>query len=490
LTLQLPRWETPKPPGVTGSYGPRARKWAERELGITLVGWQKYAVDNILRHDKRGDLIHRMVLLSTARQNGKSVIVRVVFGWMLDEGRCLPPFQSWTTLLAAAHDAKQARIIYRGVLGDMLKIDRLVQATKGRNSAVRLTEYFGVTVGDLTLDTVTGQPGSARGLSAGMIGYDEVLTQRDWEMWEAISPTQSAQRSPQIILTSTAGTVESVVLRAFYDRLLRQASGDEAPDPTFYGAWWQSESADAGLDWEELRRANPALGDGRLTEQAIRTEHAILPADSWRRERLNHWVDAVAPGAFNPGVWAKTKDFSEGRPLDGLTGPYALGIREHPGWERATVCVAGVRDDGRIGVEVYRDIRGTPDKPVTARAIIEAVDAFPDPLTVIAFDMASGAAPEFRRHAEETGQPWDELKPAAVVSACMDTTEMVQSGRLVIDDPLMDAQIAGAGRRNVGQDGAFRYSVHHSLGPIDAVLSMCFAAHAIAYKPPPVQVFF
>jgi hypothetical protein len=71
----------------------------------------------------------------------------------------------------------------------------------------------------------------------------------------------------------------------------------------------------------------------------------------------------------------------------------------------------------------------------------------------------------------------------------MDVTEMVQAGRLAVRDPLIDAQVAGGSRRAVGQDGAFRFSVRDSLGPIDAVLGMAFAAHAIAYKPPPLQIF-
>ncbi len=451
-------------------------------MHVTFGSWQAYAIDNILRHDKKGDLIHRIALVSTARQNGKSIIVRAFNGWMLDEGQYLAPFQGWTTLLAAAHDAKQARIIYKGVFDDFSRDPELKKST-------RLTQYFGVEKGALTLDTVTAQPGSARGLSAGAISWDEVLTQRDWDMWEALSPTQSAQRSPIMLLTSTAGTSESVVLRAFYDRMLRQASGDEAPDPSFYAAWWQSTDPDAGLDWEQLRQANPALGDGRLTEAAIRTEHAVLPPDSWRRERLNHWVDITAPGAFHPGVWARVREFSEGRPLDGIDGPYALGVREHPGWERATICVAGIRGDGRIGVEVYRDLRGDAMDPVTSARVIRELEAFPDDVSVIAYDAQSGLAPELRRRGEETGLPYDELKPAAVVSACMDVTEMIQSARLACRDPLIDAQIATAGRRNVGQDGAFRFSVRESLGPIDAVLGMAFAAHAIAYKPPPLQIF-
>lgn len=480
-----PRWETPDPPGVTGSYGDRVVRWARRELRIRLGRWQTYATRQVLRHDRDGNLIHRIALFSTARQNGKSVVVRAFYGWLLDEGRYLPAFRDWTTILAAAHDAKQARVIYRGVYRDLEQIPRLTRKPVriGHESApkptIELSQWLGIKAGGLLLDTVTSEPGSARGLSAGAIAWDEMLTQRDWDMWEALAPTQSAQRSPIMLLTSTAGHADSVVLRAFYDRLKRQSSGDEAPDPTFYGAWWESEDEDAKLDWGQIRQANPALGDGRLTKQAISSEFAILPSDSWRRERLNHFIDVAADGAFNPGVWAACR--VEDTPLKGLSGPYALGVDVQPGWERATICVAGIRVDGRVGVEVYRDLRGTEGSPVTAARIIDEVQRFPDPLVVIAHDQVSGAAASFQRHAEETGLPWDALKPAAMVAACMDADEMIRAGRLAVNDPLLDAQIPLAARRPVGQDGAFRFSRAASLGPIDAVMAMTLAAHAIAY---------
>jgi hypothetical protein len=430
----------------------------------------------MLRYDSRGDIIGRIALVSTARQNGKSVIVRAIFGWLLDEGRLLPPFKEWTTLLAAAHDAKQARIIYRGVLADMLQVEHLTEHMKGRNAPIRMTEYFGITVHGLTLDTVTGQPGSARGLSAGAIAYDEVLTQRDWDMWEAISPTQSAQRSPIIILTSTAGNLESVVLRAFYDRLRRQAVGEDAPDASFYGAWWQSESPDAGLDWEQLAQANPSLDDGRLSRAAITAEHAILPPDSWRRERLNHWVDTVADLAISPAQWASCQ---LPEPLALSAPPYALGIDVAPGWDRATICAAAIRPDGRVGVEVYRDIR----EDVTVERLLAEVNAFPEPVRVIAYPSVSGAASGFQRDGTLNARPWDELTPGMVVSACMDVSEMIGAGRLAVGDPLIDAQARTVAKRDIGQDGAFRFSRRHSSGPIDAFMAMTFAAHAAAYQP-------
>jgi hypothetical protein len=483
-----PRWETPVPPGVTGSYGNRVIAWSRRELGITFGRWQAHAIRNALRHDRHGDLVHRIVLLSTARQNGKSVIVRGLYGWLLDEGRCLPPFAGWTTILAAAHDAKQARIIYKGVYNDLSGIERLQSQGYGPRTGkpVRLTEHFGITVEGLNLDTVTGQPGSSRGLSAGAIAWDEMLTQKDWDMWEALSPTQSAQRSPIMLLTSTAGHADSVVLRSFYDRLRRQASGDEDPDPAFYGAWWESEDPDAGLDWEQIGQANPALGDGRLARTAIVTEHGLLPPDSWRRERLNHFVDVTAPGAFNPGVWAACRT---DKPLDGLDGPYALGVDVQPGWDRATICVAGLRGDGRVGVEVYRDIRATPLQPVTSKRITAEIARFEEPLAAIVYDSISGAAAEFRRHGVESGLPYQEVKRGDFVTACMDVTEMIQAGRLAVDDPLLDAQIPNAARRMVGMDGAFCFSRAQSLGPIDAIIAMTFAAHQVASGAPVPNIY-
>jgi hypothetical protein len=463
-----PALETPRPRGVHGSYGRNVIEWAYRELGLTFGPWQAYAILQALRYDRNGDLIARTALLSTARQNGKSVIVRGLIGWMLDEGRCLPAFSGWTAILAAAHDAKQARIAYRGVMGDSLGNPRLKQTQ-------RITEWRGISSGPVFFDTVTGQPGSARGWSAGAIAWDEMLTQRDWEMWEALSPTQSAQRSPIMLLTSTAGHADSVVLRAFYDRLLRQGTGAEKPDRSFYGAWWQSEDKDAGLDWKQIKQANPGLGDGRLSKAAIISEHELLPHESWSRERLNHFVDVAVEGAFNPSVWARCR---ESAPLGNVPGPYAMAVDIVAGWQGATIGVAAIRPDGRIGFEVYRELVG----PVTADDITAAVAGFSqiNMVHVVAYDGVSGGASAFERHAQETGIPWRASKPTEIVAASMDVTEMILSGRLAVDDRRLDEQIAWTARREVGSEGGFRFTRGASGGPIDAVMAMTIAVHASA----------
>jgi hypothetical protein len=476
-----PRWETPDPRGVAGSWGPEVVRWARDELQLIFDPWQEYVAYKVFRHDKQGRFIHRTALFSTARQNGKSVIIRAFVGWLLDVGRTKEPFCHWSEIRAAAHDAKQARIIYKAVYQDLAKIPRLTKAPPRAHGdslvrpPIRLSRQIGIETDSLFFDTLTSEPGSARGLSIGALAFDEVLTQRAFGMWEAVKPTQMVQISPILLLTSTAGYADSVVLRDYYDRLRRQATGDELPDPSFYGAWWESDDENAGLDWRQIRKANPS---SRIDRAAITSEHRDLPPDSWRRERLNHFVDVIVAGAFNPGVWAACRTR---KPLDGLSGPYALGVDVQPGWERATVCVAGIRQDGRVGVEVYADIRGTEHDPVTAARIVAVVERFPDELVTIAYDSVSGAAPAFSRHGDESGLPWEALKPGAVVDACMDVDEMIRSGRLAVDDPLLDAQIPLAARRPVGQEGAFRLSRAASLGAIDGVMAMTLAAHAIVY---------
>ena len=61
--------------------------WAKAHMGIDLMGWQSYALDGMLMLDpNHGDLHFREGLVSTARQNGKSVLLQAVVGWFLTDG--------------------------------------------------------------------------------------------------------------------------------------------------------------------------------------------------------------------------------------------------------------------------------------------------------------------------------------------------------------------------------------------------------------------
>lgn len=473
--LILPALETPDPPNVAGSYGVQVSRWAFRQLGWTMDPWQDYALEKALRYDARGDLIARIALLSTGRQSGKSIIVRAFAGWMLDQGYKLEPFREWTTMLAAAHDAKQARVVYQGVYNDMMSTAKL-------RASVHATRYFGIRsrAGKVDLDTVTSQPGSARGKSAGAILWDEVLTQPDFDMYEVLSPTQSAQRSPIMLMTSTAGKVNSVVLRAFYDRLRAIAMGELPPDHAFYGAWWMASDDDVGLDWDELRNANPSLDGGRLTRAAITTEYAILPRPSWVRERLNRWADERTEAPFSLAAWGACR---VNEPLAGVPGPFTLGIHATHDLSQATIAVAAKRSDGTIGVEIYRHVEGTATHPITAAQMETLVSSFIEKggrPSEIVYQSDSALAPAFARAQALTALPYRALSSVDIPKCCADLAEGVGARRIAHNDPMLDAEIAAAQRRFIGSEGAWRWSVTASAMPITGVIAATLAVSIAA----------
>lgn len=492
--LILPAIATPEPANAVGTYGDNVAHYMAKKLKVTVGAWQKLSLDRALMYNKMGDLIVNTALLSTARQNGKTTIVRSVIDWMLAEGHKLPAFRDWVDMLCAAHDAGQARVVYRAVQRDMLKLYTPTYGAGQRKAKerLRITDYFGIEIGGLTLDTATSQPGSARGITAGLIAWDEMLTQNSWAMWEALSPAQSAVPNPLMLLTSTAGYSDSVVLRALYERGIRQMTGAERPDPSFLMLWWQADDDDVGLDWGQLRKANPALDDGRLQRSKIEAEWSLWETNnrgSWVRERLNRWSDDREDPAFSPEAWGACR---LANPLAEVSGPYTLAVEVTADWTDATIAVAALRKDGRVGVEIHKHFEGTASAPITGDMVTKVISAFAEKYAVshIAYPASSALAPSFARHTALTGLPYLALAAVGIPPACADFAEAVGSKRLAHDDPLLDGQMAWAARRFVGREGAWRWAVTASAGPITAVIAATLASSVAARVSARVQVFF
>src|SRR6185503_9783589 len=82
-SARWPRLMSRPHPRAVGSYGPDAESWLETEAGITLRWWQRLALYRILEHDDAGALVWITVVLSVARQVGKSWLVRALALWRI-----------------------------------------------------------------------------------------------------------------------------------------------------------------------------------------------------------------------------------------------------------------------------------------------------------------------------------------------------------------------------------------------------------------------
>ena len=451
---------------------PRPRRTGLRELvhlavaiGYNLFPWQQEASRYLTATTTDGYLLYREVAVIVARQNGKTTLLVPLIVARLLAGK---------RIMHTAQNRELPREVF-GLVADIF-VKQYPSLLRSRPRFANGQEEIRLINGG-HYRIVAPTRGGARGPSNDLVIIDELREMTTLEFIAAAKPTLVASSDAQIVYLSNAGTNESVVLNALRTRAKTDTN-------LAYLEWSAAPNRDAD-DRAGWREANPAIGfmpgilgnlESEYTANVLGGTLAIFET-----EHLCRWAASLRATAFRRSVWEGTRTPT---PLLDIEEPYALGIGVAPGWARATIAVAALRPDGRIGVEIYRDLR----EDVGPRAITAAVDDFalsghwPQ---VVAYDASSGGAGEFMRHGQESGYTYDPLGPKAMTMATMDATEMIMAGRLAVDDPLLDFQIELVVKRMVGPDGAFRFSRADSLGPIDAVEAMTLAAHAIAFLQQP-----
>jgi hypothetical protein len=146
-------------------------------------------------------------------------------------------------------------------------------------------------------------------------------------------------------------------------------------------------------------------------------------------------------------------------------------------WTDATIAVSAKRKDGRVGVEVYQHFEGSTTRPIEASDVIRAVSAFAEKQGIekITYLHSSPLAPEIERHKAQVRLPYEAMTSQGMLHACDDLLEAVGSRRIAHNDPLLDGQMSYAARRLVGGEGAWRWAISMSGGPITAVQAATLA---------------
>lgn len=470
--LPPPRWQTPLPPTVVGSWGPDVAAWAWNELGIELDRWQRRALNRALAVDRAGLLVHSHYLTSTARQNGKTVKVRSLTGWALT-ARETP---DWRTILGLAHDKTQARIPYAAVLADLGPMKHRLP-----RGGLNLTRYLGIR-SDLYGRHREYNIGSKesrdaiRGTSTDLGLLDEVLTQRTYDTWAALEPTTRARPDPLIYATSTAGDDRSVLLRDWWERGRRIIDGAE-PFAGFGMTWYAAGDDDAPDDPRAVLKANPAAAEGRLPLAPIlESIHSLSPA-TYRRETLNLWSEG-GDEWLPPGTWTARLGRQPHQAMRIM-----LGVEVVPTWRRATVTVAIATDAGAwVGVAGEIDSSRTDRSSVAPADLIKllaslAITWRPE---AVAFSSSAAAAPHVEAWAELAKIATVPLGPRQIRAAsAMFRSELVGARLTHGDDALLAQQVRVARPSGPLEGGDWYFSIRESLGEIDALRAAAWAAWAV-----------
>ena len=283
-----PRLLTPSHGGP--SLGPSVAAWAEAHLDVRLYPWQTLVLDRLLEHDAEGAFCHRWGLTSTARQNGKTVLLSALLGWWMTEGRIVRGGPQ--SVLSVAHELRAAEEIFH-VLGPILqdKFGGKAYASFGRKE-VRFDDGSIWRISSAT-------PAAGHGQSNDLLVVDELWDVGD-VLHSGLLPTQRARPSPLAAYFSTAGTEKSTVFLKYREQGLDLI--DKGTPGRLMMAEW---SPPPGVDLTDRTywvSANPAIGHGNLTLQDLEDESQSPDRANFLRASLNLWIASDASW-LDPGDW-------------------------------------------------------------------------------------------------------------------------------------------------------------------------------------------
>lgn len=290
---------------AAGSFGPDVGVWAKQHLEIDLMPWQLQCLTGQLVYDEQGDLLNRVSLVSTARQNGKSTALAALVGWWLTE---MPKIRGQKQMVLTTANRLDLAVTLFDLLGDVLEVKFGAKLTKayGRN-AVQMPDGSRWIVR-------AAKPNVGHGTSNDLIVADEI-----WDIGDAIDggliPSQRARRSPLLSMWSTAGTESSTVFKRWREQGLRAI--DKGETSTFYLAEWSPDpSLDVNLE-STWAHGNPSLGY-TISMDTLRSESNNPNRAEFLRASCNLWV-ASDQGWIPPGMWPQL-EYKEPIPDGGYLG--------------------------------------------------------------------------------------------------------------------------------------------------------------------------
>lgn len=426
------------PPSFT-TYGPQVGALAGL-AGLTPDPEQQLVLDAAFAVTEQDKLAAFEVAVIAARQNMKTGVFKMMaLGWLFITDERL--------IVWSAHEFATAQEAFRDMdelIASSPKFSRRVKKVHRGNGdeAIEL-------VGDRRLVFKTRTKGGGRGLSGDKVILDEGFALQPMHMG-ALLPTLSARPAPQVVYGSSAGLVESGVLRGVRDR--GRAGGELAlayfewcaPPPKEVCADGEScthalDVKGCGCDEPRLWRiANPAIGR-RITLDTVANERRALPPSEFSRERMGWWDDPIGGETpIKPADWTACLDEDSRR-----DGSVAVAVDITPDRAMSSIAVSGRRVDGLAHGEVVEHRQGVGWVVDRLVELFESIQ--PTPVALV-LDPA-GPAGSLEKKLLEKGFSEDKEPPADKWRLhMMGTREYAQACGALADD------IAAGEFRHLGQE--------------------------------------
>ncbi|MGG7466038.1 terminase large subunit domain-containing protein [Plantibacter sp. YIM 135347] len=430
--------------------------WQAANPGATLDRWQRELIRRVLEtyppgHSRAGQLRFRQVVISLARQNGKSVIGAILglYGLMFN--------MVGAYVIGIASSSEQARIIY----------DRTMSLIRRNKALARLFAKLTDTRGIQALDGAkyeikAAKSASLQGLaiSLGIVDELHILAQL---LWNDLVNGLGGRPNGLVVGITTAGDDNSELLISLYQTGAKAIEGD--PELERFGFFvWEAPEAKMPDTRDEviayLLAANPFLAEGRGDLEAVLSDIASQPPQDVIRYRFNRFT-AAESSFLSLDLWLRCQ-----RPEDAAfpVGRPVFAVDRSPDWGYASI-VAGIKTpDGIIHTELVASIT----RPTLAQLVdvCVALNAhMPERFVLDGYSLKElGNELVKRGMTVYKATQGDNLNAAALLYSKIKQRKIMHAG-----DALLLEQMPRAVRKNVGEH--FRISRSGSSVEIDGVIA-------------------
>jgi phage terminase large subunit-like protein len=474
-----PRWATVRRSAERPQTRGERVALVARRLGTPLMWWQQYVADVAGEVDpETGQLAYREVVLTVPRQSGKTTLI---LAEAVDRALGFGGRQNIVYTAQTRVDAKRKweddhlPILKESAFGSLF-----------RPRKAPGNEAFVWTNGSIHgLAAPTKKSGHGPTLDLGFM--DEAFAHTDDRLEQAFRPAMITRPQPQLWIVSTAGTAESVYLRA------KVAAGRSRLDSgvsttTAYFEWSATEDADPlepGTWWTCM----PALGN-TVSEAAIRAELDSMLAEHgpdglqlFRRAYMNQWTDE------RPQAWLVIPRMSWMARLAAPVRPdgqVALALdAAWPDAESASIAVAG-RRNGEMVVQIVDHRPGTSwlvERVVELRDRHKPAAIVLDPASPVGREKAALEAagvelnlPTLRDVTQAAG---------SLYTAVMGDVPYLRH----FDQPELNAAVAAAQKRSLGDAWTWTRKGTVDISPLVAATLAAWGHASFARSGPPADIF-
>jgi hypothetical protein len=349
-------------PAAVGSIGGEFERWAAGR-GVSLRWWQRLVATRLLEVDAAGDLVWGTLILSMARQLGKSWLLRELLLWRIHQGERFGGPQ------IVMHTGKNLDIC--------TEVQRSARAWAKQDAGYRVRESNGQQEIERLADAsrwLVRAKTATTGWTVNCAAVDEAWDVPASRLDEDLAPTLVAATQPQILLISTAHRLATSLMMG---RRLAALKKLETGEGSLLIEW--SAPRDAELDdVRAWRQASPHWTPQRqrlLTEklEMLRAGELVDPDEpdpeqALRSQWLNQWPLQRAPrGRLEPLLPAGVWDALAEPGLDS-TGPLWLALEDGGGRSAAIAAVARL-EDGRYEADGWLVDDGWDTAVAEARAV-------------------------------------------------------------------------------------------------------------------------